>query len=73
MYNYGIRFKYLQSGVPCLYSDCCSTKLIRLEYLFKGIKKSEVKTLRKRLPYNIIKDMFAMLIEDCSHQMLPHC
>ncbi|CAG2204821.1 unnamed protein product [Mytilus edulis] len=63
MYICGLRYIYLQSGVQCLFSDCCSSKLLRLETIYRGIKKQEVKSSRKRLPltYDIIRNMITVL------------
>lgn len=63
MYICGLRYIYLQSGVQCLFTDCCSSKLLRLENIYRGIKKQEVKSFRKRLPltYDIIKNMITTL------------
>ncbi|CAG2254632.1 unnamed protein product [Mytilus edulis] len=63
MYICGLRYIYLQSGVQCLFTDCCSSKLLRLETIYRGIKKQEVKSSRKRLPltYDIIKNMITAL------------
>lgn len=59
LYICGIRYKFLQSGIPNLFSNCCSSKMFRLEAIYKGIKKSEVKNTRERLPitYDILLDI----------------
>lgn len=62
LYICGIRYKFLQSGIPNLFSNCCSSKMFRLEAIYKGIKKSEVKNTRERLPIT-----YDILLDICSH------
>jgi hypothetical protein len=59
LYICGIRYKFLQFEIPNLFSNCCSSKMFRLEAIYKGIKKSEVKntshTYRSKKNQLIIK------------------
>ena len=67
LYICGICHKYLTSGTPNIFSNCCSSKMFRLEAIYRGtrrgIKKSETKIVRERLPitYDILLDMCQLL------------
>ena len=63
LYICGIRHKFLQAGTSNLFSNCCSSKLHRLELIYKGIKKSENPSTRERLPitYSILSDIYYLL------------
>lgn len=59
LYICGIRYKFLQSAKYTVFNRCCSTKLHRLESIYRGIKKSENQCKRQRFPitYSILLDI----------------
>ena len=58
MYICGIRHKYLESGQLSIFSNGAE-KLYRLEAIYRGIKKSEHKSTKPRLPitFSLLSDI----------------
>lgn len=53
LYICGIRYRYLEAGVPNVFDNRGSANLPRLESVYRGIKRSETKVKKIRLPITV--------------------
>lgn len=63
LYICGIRYNFLEAGIINIFNSDCPSKLYRLEAVYRGIKKTEAKITRIRLPitFTILKKICLLL------------